>query len=119
MYDEKNIFAKILRQEIPCQKIYEDDYALAFHDIHPKAPVHILIIPKGSYINFSDFIEKSSTQEQSGFFAAVQKTITQTPETEKGYRILSNTGLNGGQEVPHFHLHLFAGKNLGPMIKTS
>ena len=117
-YDSTNIFAKILRGEISCKKVYEDEFALAFHDIHPKAPVHILLIPKGDYVSFEDFGEKASPQEVAGFFKALSKISKDIEETQKGCRVLSNKGMNGGQEVPHFHMHLFAGRPLGPMLAS-
>jgi histidine triad (HIT) family protein len=115
-YDSNNIFAKIIRGEIPCKKVYEDEYALAFHDIHPKAPVHILVIPKGAYVSFEDFGEKASANEITGFWRALSKISQDIEATQEGCRLLSNKGLNGGQEVPHFHVHLFAGRRLGPML---
>jgi diadenosine tetraphosphate (Ap4A) HIT family hydrolase len=115
-YDPENIFAKILRGQIPCRKIYEDDYVLAFHDINPQAPVHILVIPKGEYISIHDFGAKASAEEITGFFRAAAKIASDLGLVEPGYRALSNAGLNAGQEVPHFHLHLFGGRPLGPML---
>ena len=117
-YDHSNIFAKILKGTIPCTIVYEDDFALAFHDISPKAPLHVLIIPKGAYSTFDDFTTRATPDEISGFFRAAG-TLAQTLNLkESGYRVISNSGLNGGQEVPHFHLHLLGGKNLGPMIQS-
>lgn len=116
LYDENNIFAKILRGEIPCNKVYEDDHVLAFHDISPQAPVHILVIPKGSYLNITDFGANASADEIKGFFAAVDKIASEEGLQANGFRSIANTGLNGGQEVPHFHLHLLGGKKLGPML---
>lgn len=117
-YNTDNIFAKILRGEIPCDKVYEDDYALAFNDISPQAPVHVLIIPKGAYISFDDFSSTASAEEMSGFYQAVQKVATQLGLQEDGYRVLSNMGANAHQEVMHYHLHLFAGCDLGRMVKS-
>lgn len=121
-YDPNNIFARILRGEIPCKKVHEDDHVLAFHDIHPQAPVHILIIPKGPYISFDDFSRDAKPEEIVAFTRAVGLIAGQhglTPgETAGGYRILANTGRDGGQEVPHFHVHLFGGRQLGRMIST-
>ncbi len=116
LYDTNNIFARILRGEIPCNKIYEDDFVLSFHDINPQARLHVLIIPKGSYIDFSDFVQNATSQEIDGFFKAVAKIADDLGVTEEGYRILANKGNNGGQEVPHFHVHLFAGEKLGAML---
>ena len=115
-YDQNNVFAKILRGEIPCQKVYEDNYALAFHDIDPKAPIHILVIPKGPYCSFDDFSQKASADEISGFFKAVGKVSADLNLGKEGYRLLANKGANAGQEVEHFHVHLFAGRPLGPML---
>ncbi len=115
-YDPDNIFAKILRGEIPCQKVYEDDWALAFHDIAPQAPVHILVIPKGPYVGWDDFSAKASPEEIAGFVRAVGHVARAQGLVEPGYRLLANLGAHGGQEVPHLHVHLFGGKPLGPMI---
>lgn len=115
-YDENNIFAKILRGEIPCDKVYEDDFALAFHDIAPHAPVHILVIPKGPYVSVVDFSANGSAEEIEGFWRAVAKVAHDNNITEDGFRTIANTGVNGGQEVPHFHVHLLAGKKIGPMV---
>ncbi len=115
-YDVENIFAKILRGEIPCDKIYEDDYALCFPDINPQAPTHVLIIPKGEYISGHDFSAKAPPEELTGFWRAVSKIADQLGIVEDGYRMLGNHGDNAHQEVPHFHLHIFAGKKLGPML---
>ena len=116
MYDTNNIFAKILRGEIPCQKIYEDEFVLAFPDIAPKAPIHILVIPKGSYTDIVDFGAHASQAEIEGFFRAVSKISTEKNLVQNGFRSIANTGIHGGQEVPHFHLHLLGGASLGPMI---
>lgn len=115
-YDDNNIFAKILRGEIPAKKIYEDDHALAFHDIGPKAPVHVLVIPKGKYVSIAEFGEKASDAEIAGFYRAVSKVAKDLGLLEAGFRSIANTGLNGGQEVPHFHIHLLGGKKLGAML---
>ena len=117
-YDTNNIFAKILRGEIPCDKVYEDEYVLAFNDISPQAPVHVLVIPKGEFISFDDFSSKGSAEEVSGFYKAVQKIATQLGLQEDGYRVLSNMGGIAHQEVMHYHLHLFAGCDLGRMVKA-
>jgi diadenosine tetraphosphate (Ap4A) HIT family hydrolase len=117
-YDKENIFAKILRREIPCTKLYEDDYALAFEDINPQAPIHVLVIPKGEYVAMDDFISIASDAEISGFFRAVANTARQLELVLPGYRILSNIGEDGMQEVPHLHIHIFGGKKMGPMVVT-
>jgi diadenosine tetraphosphate (Ap4A) HIT family hydrolase len=116
MYDTNNIFAKILRGEIPCKKVHEDDFALAFHDIHPQAPVHVLVIPKGAYMSFTDFSSTATAQEISGFFQAVGTVARQLGLDSTGYRLIANTGAHGGQEVPHFHVHLVGGSRLGRML---
>ena len=116
-YDDNNIFAKILRGEIPCKKVYEDTHALAFHDINPQAPVHVLVIPKGKYVSFDDFSAKASADEIAGFVRAVGIVARQLGVDAPGYRILSNIGGDGGQEVPHLHIHVFGGKRLGPMLR--
>ncbi len=115
-YQPQNIFAKILRGEIPCSKVYEDEYVLAFNDIAPKAPVHILVIPKGAYISIDDFGANASAKEIKAFYAAVAKIVQEKNLAGEGFRTISNTGVNGGQEVPHFHVHILGGKKLGPMI---
>lgn len=119
-YDPNNIFARILRGEIPCRKVYEDEHALAFHDIHPQAPIHVLVIPKGAYVSFDDFSDQASTAEIVGFTRAVGTVARQlgvAPAGDSGgYRLLANIGANGGQEVPHFHVHVFGGRPLGRMI---
>lgn len=115
-YDDNNIFAKILRGEIPAKKVYEDDHALAFHDLYAKAPVHVLVIPKGKYVSIADFGENAPEAEIAGFYRAAAKIARDLGLTEAGFRMIANTGLNGGQEVPHFHIHLLGGKKLGAMI---
>lgn len=115
-YDTENIFAKILRGEIPCNKVYEDDFALAFHDVNPQAPVHVLVIPKGSYVSSDDFSVNASDAESAGLWRAIGNVARQMELTGDGYRILANHGRNANQEVPHFHVHIFAGRNLGPML---
>jgi diadenosine tetraphosphate (Ap4A) HIT family hydrolase len=115
-YDKNNIFAKILRGEIPCSKVYEDDHALAFNDINPQAPVHVLVIPKGPYVSMDDFSAGASDAEITGFFRAVGTVARQLGAEKDGYRILANHGQNAHQEVPHFHVHVFAGTRLGPML---
>ena len=116
-YDPNNIFAKILRGEIPCNKVYEDDHALAFHDISPQAPVHVLVIPKGEYVSFDDFSAVAPAEVFAGFYRAVRLVAKQLGLQEGGYRVLSNIGADAHQEVLHFHLHLFAGCDLGRMVK--
>lgn len=115
-YDDNNVFAKILRGEIPAKKVYEDDFALAFHDIGAKAPVHVLVIPKGKYLSIVDFGAKASEAEVAGFYRAVSKVANDLGIADGGFRTIANTGANGGQEVPHFHIHLLGGKKIGPMV---
>jgi histidine triad (HIT) family protein len=115
-YDESNIFARILRGEIPNRTVYEDEHALAFHDINPAAPVHVLVIPKGPYVSWDDFSERGSDEEIAGFVRAVGRVARELGLVAPGYRILANVGLNSGQEVPHLHVHLFGGRPLGPML---
>ncbi len=115
-YDSSNIFARILRGEIPAKTVYEDEHALAFHDINPAAPVHILVIPKGAYVSWDDFSERASAEEIAGFVRAVGHVARAQGLVEPGYRLLANTGGHGGQEVPHLHVHLFGGAPLGPML---
>ena len=115
-YDEDNIFAKILRGEIPSKKVYEDEHALAFHDINPLAPTHILVIPKGQYVSWDDFSANASEAEIAGFVRAVGKVARDAGTVGPGYRLLANTGVNSGQEVPHLHVHIFGGRPLGPML---
>ena len=115
-YDPNNIFAKILRGEIPCNKVYEDEFALAFHDINPVAPVHTLVIPKGDYVSMVDFTADAPAELIAGFFRAVGKVAEELGVVEAGYRTLSNVGANAHQEVPHLHIHILAGAPLGPML---
>lgn len=115
-YDSNNVFAKILRGEIPCKKVYEDDFALAFHDIAPKAPVHVLVIPKGPYESLDDFTRDAPPALIAGYWRAVGQVARDLGLTGQGYRILANTGSDGGQEVPHLHVHIFGGRPLGRMI---
>lgn len=115
-YDANNIFAKILRDEIPCKKIYENDFALAFHDITPKAPMHILVIPKGAYETHAEFTEKANDVEIAGFERAVGHVARLVGVAETGYRLISNCGINAHQEVPHYHVHILGGRALGPML---
>ena len=115
-YDEANIFAKVLRGEIPSKKVYEDQWALAFHDIAPQAPVHILVIPKGSYVSWDDFSSQASDAELAGFSRAVGHVAREAGLVEPGYRVLYNVGRNGGQEIAHLHAHIFGGRPLGRMV---
>lgn len=115
-YDDSNVFARILRGEIPARKVYEDEHALAFHDINPQAPVHVLVIPKGRWVSFADFSAGASTEEVAGFWRAVGHVARSLGLEAEGYRILSNIGANGGQEVPHLHIHIFGGRRLGRMV---
>jgi len=115
-YDENNIFARILRGEIPSTKIYEDEFAYAFPDINPAAPTHILVIPKGPYVSWDDFSEKASDAQIAGFVRAVGKIARDENLVGDGYRVLVNVGMNSGQEVPHLHAHIFGGRPLGPML---
>ena len=115
-YDDQNIFAKILRGEIPSRTVYEDEWALAFHDINPQAPIHILVIPKGAYVSWDDFSAKASEAEIAGFIRAVGHVAREQGLVAPGYRLLANAGIDSHQEVPHLHVHLFGGKALGPML---
>ncbi len=118
-YDDQNVFAKILRGEIPCNKVYEDDYALAFHDIAPQAPVHVLVIPKGPYVSTADFTEKASDAEVAGYFKAIGTVARQLGLDEPGYRLIANHGADAHQEVPHLHFHIFGGRKMKGMIPKS
>ena len=115
-YDENNIFAKILRSKIPCNKILENKYALAFYDINPQAPIHVLVIPKNPYINFYDFTKNASINEVNFFWKLVNDVIDHLKFENKGFRLITNSGDDGNQDVPHFHVHLLGGENLGRMI---
>lgn len=116
-YDTNNIFAKILRGEIPCGEIYRDDFALAFSDINPRAKIHALVIPTGAYVSSEDFYERASDAEITGYYRALDKVLEKLNlKAKSGYRLLSNSGADAGQEVPHFHTHIFSGENLGPML---
>jgi diadenosine tetraphosphate (Ap4A) HIT family hydrolase len=115
-YDNNNIFARILRGEIPSKTVYEDEHALAFHDINPLSPTHILVIPRGSYVSWDDFSAKASDAEIAGFVRAVGKVARDAGLVDNGYRLLANAGPHSGQEVPHLHVHIFAGRPLGPML---
>jgi histidine triad (HIT) family protein len=116
-YDDDNIFAKILRGEIPSKKVFENEHALAFHDIHPLAPTHVLVIPKGKYVSMADFTANASEAEIAGFFRAVGAVAKQLGLEADGYRVLANMGEHSGQEVPHLHVHIFAGRPLGRMLE--
>ena len=115
-YDDSNIFARILRGELPCSKVYEDEHVLAFNDIHPLAPTHVLVIPKGAYVSWDDFSRKAADEEIAAFVRAVGRIAREAGLVEPGYRLLANVGPNSGQEVPHLHVHIFGGKALGPML---
>ncbi len=115
-YDDNNVFAKILRGEIPCNKVFEDDFALAFHDINPQAPVHVLVIPKGRYVSWDDFSAQASDAEITGFVRAVGEVARAAGLPAPGYRLLANIGKDGHQEVPHLHVHIFGGRQLGAML---
>ena len=115
-YDNNNIFARILRGEIPCKKAYEDSHVLAFHDIAPKAPVHILVLPKGAYTDMDDFTKHANAEEIAALFRALGQIARDSKIDQSGYRVISNCGMNGGQEVPHLHLHLLGGKAIGRMV---
>jgi len=118
-YDPNNVFARILRGEIPCKKVYEDDHVLAFHDINPQAPVHVLVIPKGAYVSIDDFAAQAPADEIAAFIRAVGRIAHQLGVVEDGYRILANHGRNSHQEVPHLHIHIFAGRPLGRMLERA
>ena len=115
-YDDQNVFARIVRGELPCNKIYENDHALSFHDIAPQAPVHALVIPKGRYVSMADFASQASAEEQADLIRAIGETAEALGVVEPGYRLLTNTGPDAHQEVMHLHFHILAGKRLGPMI---
>lgn len=115
-YDDSNIFARILRGELPCAKVYEDEHVLAFNDIHPLAPTHVLVIPKGAYVSWDDFSQKAADEEIAAFVRAVGRIAREAGLVEPGYRLLANIGPSSGQEVPHLHVHIFGGKPLGPML---
>lgn len=118
-YDPSNTFARILRGELPCKKIAEDQHTLAFEDINPQAPVHILVIPKGSYVDWSDFTCNASDAEQSAFVKMIGHVASLAGITDSGYRVISNSGNDGHQEVPHLHMHVLAGAAIGPMVSRS
>ncbi len=118
-YDPNNVFAKILRGEIPCKNFYEDEFVLAFHDIHPQAPTHILVIPKGSYTNHEDFVAGATAEEVAGFYRAVAKVAEIAGVNSTGYRLISNSGAHAHQEVPHYHVHILGGRALGKLIEKA
>nr|WP_294168742.1 HIT domain-containing protein [uncultured Sphingomonas sp.] len=115
-YDGGNVFARILRGELPCKAVLETEHSLAFHDLHPLAPVHVLVIPRGAYVSWDDFSERASEAEIADFVRAVGETARRVGADAQGYRLLANTGKRAGQEVPHLHVHLFGGEPLGPML---
>ena len=115
-YDDGNIFARILRGELPCKKLFENEHALAFHDINPLAPVHVLVIPKGPYVSWDDFSEKATDAEMAALTRAIGEVARMVGADAQGYRVLSNVGKRAGQEVPHLHVHVFGGQPLGPML---
>ena len=115
-YDDNNIFARLLRGEIPSKIVYEDEFAVALHDINPLAPTHLLVIPKGPYVSWDDFLANATDAEIAGFVRGVGKVARDAGLVQSGYRLLANIGLNSGQEVPHLHLHVFGGRPLGPML---
>ncbi len=117
IYDNDNIFAKILRGEIPCDKVFEDDHVLAFKDINAQAPVHFLVIPKGNYVSQEDFGANASDEEITAFYRAVAKIVSEQGLDAAGSRTISNSGVHGGQEVPHYHLHILGGRELGRMVE--
>ena len=115
-YDQGNIFARILRGDIPNKTVLETEHSLAFHDINPLAPIHVLVIPKGPYVSWDDFAAKASDAEIADFTRTIGRVAAQLGADQQGYRLLSNSGKRGGQEVPHLHVHLFGGQPLGPML---
>ena len=115
MYDDNNIFAKILRKELPCEIVYEDDFSLFFKDINPQAKIHVLGIPKFACVDYFEFITKSDEKTITSFFKSISFVIKQLNIKEKGFRLISNSGDDGGQEVPHFHVHILAGEKIGSL----
>ncbi|MDA8822568.1 histidine triad nucleotide-binding protein [Candidatus Pelagibacter bacterium] len=115
-YNKNNIFAKILRGEIPCKKVYENDHVLAFHDANPQKKKHVLVIPKGEYMDLDDFNSKASDKEIIELYKAITHVSSLLAAKDKGYRALTNIGSDGGQEVPHLHFHIFAGEKIGKMV---
>jgi histidine triad (HIT) family protein len=117
-YDTNNIFARILRGELECKKIMENEYLLAFYDRFPKAPIHVLAIPKGHFVNFHHFMTTAPASEIQGFYQGINEVLERLNLKDSGYRLISNCGINGGQEVAHFHVHILAGDHVGPMART-
>ena len=115
-YDSNNIFAKILRNEIPCKPIYQSEHAMAFHDINPHRKIHALVIPKGAYVDFIDFAANATADEMVEFSKALAETIELLGVKQSGYRLISNSGADSGQEVPHYHVHILGGEAIGPMV---
>ncbi len=115
-YDDGNVFARILRDEIPSRRVFENEWAVAFHDISPLAPVHVLVVPRGRYVSLADFSAHAADAEIAGFWRAVGQVARELGLEARGYRVLANMGEHAGQEVPHFHVHLFAGRELGRML---
>lgn len=115
-YDPNNIFAKIIRKEIPCKLVYEDEHVLAFHDIAPAAPVHVLVLPKGDYISFNDFMHKATMEQAAVFFSSIRRIAESLELAENGYRLIMNHGADASQSVPHFHVHILGGRSLGALL---
>lgn len=115
-YDDGNIFARILRGELPCKTVLETEHSLAFHDVNPLAPIHVLVVPRGAYVSWDDFSARASDAEIADFVRAVGEVARMTGASAQGYRLLANIGKRGGQEVPHLHVHVFGGAPLGPML---
>lgn len=118
-YDRDNVFARILRGEIPCDKVFEDEHVLAFKDIRPLRPVHVLVVPKGEYVSYDDFSANASDAEIAAFVRAVGRIARDLGVADDGYRLIVNTNANGGQEVPHFHVHILGGARVGPMVSRA
>ncbi|MBY0580191.1 HIT domain-containing protein [Candidatus Bandiella numerosa] len=116
MYNKANIFAKIIKKEVPCKMVHEDEHTLIFHDINPSAPIHLLAIPKGEFSSFEDFVQKASTDQFLSFFASIQMITDKLKINKSGYRLITNHGKDAMQTVEHFHIHIIAGKALGPLI---
>jgi histidine triad (HIT) family protein len=118
-YDDSNVFARILRGEIPCDKVHETEHALAFRDIRPQAPIHVLVIPRGRWVSFDDFGTQAPEADQAGFWRAVAEVARLVGADREGYRMIANHGPNSHQEVPHFHVHILGGRRLGPMLQKA